>query len=103
MSGEAGISGNDQSPLNWGPPTLIFTSGIASLTDATAASNHNQTSALSSSTNWYRSPHAVTFGGDFKRQQFNSISQQNPRGTFYAARGACEISDFQDFLLGIPM
>src|SRR6185312_7613761 len=36
VSGAAGITGNNQDPMNWGPPTLNFTSGIESLTDGTA-------------------------------------------------------------------
>ena len=28
ISGDAGISGNNQDPSNWGPPTLTFSSGI---------------------------------------------------------------------------
>ncbi len=32
ISAAAGITGNDQSPLDWGPPTLNFSSGLASLT-----------------------------------------------------------------------
>ena len=31
ISGNAGIGGNDQDPANWGPPALIFSSGIAGL------------------------------------------------------------------------
>ena len=36
ISGEAGITGNNQDPLNWGPPSLSFSSGIAGLSDAAA-------------------------------------------------------------------
>ena len=31
VSGSAGIAGNDQEPVNWGPPALVFSSGIAGL------------------------------------------------------------------------
>ncbi|MBV9744178.1 MAG: TonB-dependent receptor, partial [Acidobacteriia bacterium] len=40
-------------------------------------------------------------GGDFKRQEFNLLSQQNPRGTF-SFTGVTAGSDFAGFLLGIP-
>lgn len=33
VSGLAGISGNNQSPVNWGPPSLSFSSGITGLSD----------------------------------------------------------------------
>ena len=101
VSGLAGISGNDQDPLNWGPPRLNFSSGIASLSDAQSSSDRNQTSAVSHSMMWIRGAHNISFGADFRRQQFNSLAQQDPRGTF-SFTGAATGSDFTGFLLGIP-
>jgi hypothetical protein len=34
VSGDAGITGNNQEPANWGPPSLTFSSGLAGLSDA---------------------------------------------------------------------
>jgi hypothetical protein len=101
VSGAAGITGNDQSPLDWGPPTLAFSSGLASLTDGLQAINHNETNAVSASFFWNRARHNFQFGGDFKKQQFNVLGQQNGRGTF-TFTGAASGSDFADFLLGVP-
>lgn len=101
ISGEAGITGNNQEPVNWGPPTLSFSSGIASLSDAVPASNHNQTSAVSYDVLWVRGRHQFYFGGDFKRQEANLLSQQNPRGIFQFT-GLATGYDFAGFLLGIP-
>ena len=101
VSGEAGISGNNQDPVNWGPPSLIFSGGVAGLSDAQSSSNRNQTGGLSYSMLWSRSGHNFTFGGDFRRQQFNYLSQQDPRGTFVFT-GAASGSDLADFLLGVP-
>jgi Carboxypeptidase regulatory-like domain len=100
ISGTAGIHGNDQNPLNWGPPGLTFSS-ISGLSDAEQASNHNQTAAVSYSGFWNHLRHNFQFGGDFKRQQFNILGQQNGRGTF-AFSGAATGSDLADFLLGVP-
>jgi hypothetical protein len=102
ISGEAGITGNNQDPANWGPPTLIFASGIASLTDGQSAFNRNETNGVSSSVSWNHGHHNVTLGGDFRRQEFNYLSQQNPRGTFTFTGIATGHSDFADFLKGIP-
>jgi hypothetical protein len=109
VSGEAGITGNNQDPMNWGPPGLTFASGLAGLSDAQSSHNRNQTSAGSYSMLYSRSRHNFTFGGDFRRQQFNYLSQQNPRGTFTftgaatrSSSGAAAGDDFADFLLGIP-
>ena len=105
VSGEAGITGNNQDPVNWGPPGLSFASGIAPLSDGKSARNRNQTSAISPAILWSRGRHNVSFGGDFRRQQFNYLSQQDPRGTFTfngASTGPSIGSDFGGFLQGIP-
>jgi hypothetical protein len=101
VSGQAGITGNAQDPLNWGPPGLAFSSGIAGLSDAAQAWDHNETNAISVSFFRNHLRHNFQFGGDFKRQQFNALGQQNGRGTF-TFTGAASGSDFGDFLLGIP-
>jgi hypothetical protein len=111
VSGEAGISGNNQDPANWGPPSLTFSSGLAGLSDAVSSHDRTQTGALSSSLFWSRNRHNITVGGDFRRQQINYLSQQDPRGmfTFTGAATAGSVNgkatggaDFADFLLGIP-
>ena len=111
VSGDAGISGNNQEPANWGPPSLAFSSGLAGLSDAQSSYDRNQTDAWSYSLLWSRIRHNITFGGDFRRQQFNYLSQQDPRGMFTFTGAATEGSvngaatggaDFADFLLGIP-
>lgn len=101
VSGEAGITGNDQSASDWGPPTLSFSNGIYSLTDAINSFNRNQTAALGYDSMWNRGRHNISFGGDFRRQQFNYLAQQNPRGTF-TFTGADTGSAFGDFLVGVP-
>jgi trimeric autotransporter adhesin len=111
VSGAAGITGNDQDPADWGPPSLSFSSGITGLSDAQSSLNRNETNAASLSMSLNHLRHYWTFGGDFRRQEFNYLSQQNPRGTFTftgaATQGtvngvAASGSDFADFLLGIP-
>lgn len=101
VSGEAGITGNNQEPVNWGPPNLSFAGGIASLTDANQSFNRNQTGTVSASMFWNRGSHNITFGGDFRRQQINLLGQQDPRGSF-TFTGAAAGKDFAGFLLGVP-
>jgi len=101
ISGNAGIQGNDQSPLFYGPPTISFSSGISSLSDGNYALNHNQTSAVGENLIWVHGKHNITFGGDFRRLDFNQISQQNPRGSLLF-NGSFTGNDFTDFLLSLP-
>ncbi len=120
VSGEAGIPagslanlqepGNLQDPSDWGPPTLSFSSGIASLTDANSEFNRSQTDGVSLSAGIYRGRHNISVGDDFRKQDYNDNFQQNPRGTFVftgaatanAATSATSGSDLADFLIGIP-
>jgi len=112
VSGAAGITGNNQDPINWGPPALSFSS-LSSLSDAQSSHNRNQTSSVGYSMLWSHRNHSVTFGGDFRRQEFNYFSQQDARGTFTFTGAATQQivggnpvkgtgSDIADFLLGIP-
>ncbi|HXR97293.1 MAG TPA: TonB-dependent receptor [Terriglobales bacterium] len=101
VSAAAGILGNDQTPLDWGPPSLSFSSGFASLRDADPANNRNQTAAFSVSTYINRNDHNFQFGGDLRRLEFNYFQQQNPRGSF-TFNGAATGNDFADFLRGTP-
>ena len=111
VSGMAGITGNDQDPANWGPPSLSFASGLAGLSDGNGADTRTQTSEPSVSMLWIHGRHNVTVGSDFRRQEFNYFSEQNPRGSFVftgaaTAQGGNTTSgtgsDFADFLLGVP-
>ena len=113
ISGEAGITGNNQAPQNWGPPNLNFSSGISGLADAQQSYTRSQTSSLGGNLYWNHRSHNITAGGDFRRQQFNYLSQANARGTFgFTGAATAESSngipmngagaDFADFLLGVP-
>jgi Carboxypeptidase regulatory-like domain len=112
ISGQAGIGGNDQDPADWGPPSLVFAGGIANLTDAQSSFNRNRTDAVSvkvTNSHWH---HTLSFGADYRREEFNIFAQQNPRGTFtftgLATSGvssgvsSTQGSDLADFLFGVP-
>ncbi len=101
ISAEAGITGNNQESANWGPPRLVFSGGIASLGDAQASFTRNQTTSFGYDHFWSHAAHNFRMGGDYRRQQFNLLSQQDPRGTF-TFTGPLTGSDFADFLLGLP-
>ncbi|SPE26783.1 conserved hypothetical protein [Candidatus Sulfopaludibacter sp. SbA6] len=114
VSGLAGIEGNLQSPQFYGPPGLSFSSGFSGLNDGQYSLNHNQTSAVGDSFIFIHGLHNITFGGDFRRQEFNQFSQQSARGSFVfngtltgspLANGLIATGtgyDMADFLLGYP-
>ena len=111
ISGDAGITGNNQDPTNWGPPALTFSSGITPLTDQQSAYNRNRTDGFSGSVGLYRGLHNITVGGDLRKQQYNDFFQQDPRGTFTFTGAATQGtsnnvttggSDLADFLIGVP-
>jgi carboxypeptidase family protein len=101
VSAAAGIRGNNQDAENWGPPRLIFSSGVTGLDTAQSASNDTRTHAWGVEALLGRGRHTITLGGDVRRQQWSILSQQDPRGTF-SFTGAATGSDLADFLLGIP-
>lgn len=100
VAAAAGIAGPDSDPRDWGPPTLTFSDGIAALTDGLPAHNRNQTGAISTSAYWNHNAHNITFGGDYRRLEFNYFQQQNPRGSF-TFNGAATGDAFTDFLDGL--
>ncbi len=102
VSGDAAITGNNQDAINWGPPSLIFSGGVTALSDVNQSFTRNQTGALSMAALWSRGRHNVSAGGDVRRQQFNLLSQQDPRGRFTFTGASGTGSDFAGFLLGIP-
>jgi hypothetical protein len=113
VSAEAGIIGNNQSPENWGPPALNFSSGITALSDAQYSFTRSQTTAFAWTGRWASQLHNLTFGCDFRRQQFNYVNQQDARGTFTFTGAATQQalngvpvagtgSDLADFLAGTP-
>jgi hypothetical protein len=100
VSGEAGITGNNQDPEYWGPPTLQF-STLTGLTDGQSSSTRTHTASTGVESIWTHGHHSVTFGGDGRWVTFDARSQLNPRGSF-TFTGAATGSDLADFLLGIP-
>ncbi|MBI3208324.1 MAG: TonB-dependent receptor [Candidatus Solibacter usitatus] len=101
VSGEAGISGGNQDPINWGPPAIVFSSGIDTLNDAPYSRRHNQTISTVMDGYANRGRHNITYGYTHRWQQFNVFSQQDARGTLGFTGGA-PLEDFARFLRGAP-
>ena len=112
VAAELKIAGTSQNPMDWGPPTLSFTN-YAGLTDGNASLNRNQTSSVGDNLTWVHGLHNFTFGGDYRRQQFNQFADSNGRGTYTFTGSATSLLvngiaqsgtgyDLADFLLGMP-
>jgi outer membrane receptor for ferrienterochelin and colicin len=113
VAADLGIQGTSQEPINYGPPNLSFTN-FSGLTDAIPSKAAVQYVQEGDSYMWVKKNHTMTFGGDFKRQDRNTVTDQNARGTFSfsgIATSAFNSSgqpipntglDFADFLLGLP-
>ncbi|HTK75959.1 MAG TPA: carboxypeptidase-like regulatory domain-containing protein, partial [Gemmataceae bacterium] len=67
VSGLAGITGNNQDPENWGPPTLTFSSGIAGLSDSQYSLNRTQSHAWNGEMQRTIGRHNIAIGGDLRR------------------------------------
>jgi hypothetical protein len=101
VSGNAGITGNDQTPPNWGPPSLLFSSGIAGFGSAQFADNTTITNLATLEVLRTRGRHSLTIGGTVRWQHVNVLAQQDARGTF-GFSGVATGSDLADFMLGLP-
>lgn len=113
VAADLGIEGTSQSPINYGPPNLSFTN-FSGLSDAIPSNAAVQYVQEGDSYMWVKNNHTMTFGGDFKRQDRNTTTDQNARGTFtfsgietsaFNAEGqpiANTGVDFADYLLGLP-
>ncbi|HUI53731.1 MAG TPA: TonB-dependent receptor [Bryobacteraceae bacterium] len=114
VAGSLGIVGPDQSPIDWGPPTLSFTN-FSSLSDSTASLTRNQTTNFTDTVTYVaHRNHNLSFGFGLRRMQQNSLTYANSRGSFsfgglltsgYDSNGQVIPQtgfDFADFLLGYP-
>ena len=100
VSADAGISGNSQDPLNWGPPALSFPD-LAGLRDANYHRSTVDTHTGGGELAVRRGTHNVTMGGDVRWNGVDVSSELNPRGTL-SFTGAITGDAFADFLIGVP-
>jgi hypothetical protein len=110
---EFGIAGTSTDPINYGPPNLNFTN-FGALADATPVLTRNQGQTFGESVIVSRGKHTFTLGGQFGRNDLNTRTDQNGRGTFNftgLATSAVDSRglpvggtgfDLADFLLGLP-
>nr|MDQ2901920.1 TonB-dependent receptor [Acidobacteriota bacterium] len=113
VAAQLGINGVSTDPINFGPPNVSFTN-FGALNDGSPVLQRNQTSGVTDSVILVRGRHNLTFGGEYRRMQINTLTDSNARGSF--SFSGLETSafnsqgqpipntgyDFADFLLGLP-
>jgi len=100
ITGDLGITGVSQNPLDWGLPNISFTH-FGSIHDTNSWLSRNQILAFSDAMIWNHGKHTLRWGGDFRRIQLNTKASNDARGTF-TFTGANSGYDFADFLLALP-
>ena len=113
IAAQLGINGTSRDPINFGPPNLSFTN-FGALNDASPNLTRNQTVGFTDGLTLVRGRHTFVIGGEYRRQQFNILTDSNGRGTYsfsglltsaFDAAGQPVANtgyDFADYLLGLP-
>jgi hypothetical protein len=112
ISGELGINGNSQEPVNYGPPNLNFTN-IGALNDSAYLSRRIYTFTLGFGATVVKGRLTTSTGVELSRNRWNTLTESNARGTlFFGGLATSERIngqpvqhtgiDFADFLLGFP-
>lgn len=110
VAGDAGITGISTDPLDWGVPTLSFSS-LTSVRDVTPNQRTDRRFTVGYTLTRPLRNHTLRVGGDFRVDQADSRSDANARGAYtftglYSSGGSAAARggglDFADFLLGMP-
>ena len=112
ITGNLGVTGVSQSPFDWGLPNISLTN-FSSISDTNPLLRRDQTWSFSDFMIWRQGRHTVRWGGDFRRIQLNTETDNNARGSFtFTGVNTAEMVngkalpgtgyDLADFLLGLP-
>jgi hypothetical protein len=114
IAAELGITGTDQSPINYGPPSLSFTN-FSGMSDSTASLSRSQTTNFTDTVTYVANrTHNLSFGFGYRRMQSNPLSYSGARGSYsFGGLVTSQIDangnviagtgyDLADFLLGYP-
>jgi trimeric autotransporter adhesin len=113
ISAELGINGNSRDPINYGPPNLSFTN-FGGLSDGAPLLRRIHNWTFDDGVTIVKGKHNVTAGFEFQRTQWNTVTEQNARGTLYfsgVATSGFDVNgfpirntgfDLADLFLGLP-
>lgn len=115
--GELGIAGSDQTPVNWGAPSLAILGGYTGISDPNPTWRRNNTFQYVDNFSVTRGAHSLRMGAEVRRSQINNREDRGSRGSLTfsgvytssltvtptAVTTATGSGDgFADFLLGFP-
>ncbi|HXZ82048.1 MAG TPA: TonB-dependent receptor [Terriglobales bacterium] len=100
VAGNLGINGVATDPFDWGIPNFSFTN-FNSLTDINPQHRVDQSFSVSDFMILPHGKHTLRWGGDYRRVQLNTRTNQDPRGSFVFT-GFYSGYDLADLLLGLP-
>ena len=106
--GIPGLKGGD--PVTWGIPSISLQdySGFGDDSEGPYANDNNSMQFIDNFS-WIRGKHSIRFGAEFRRDQYNQVGNQFPRGSFTFESDATAVvtngvktggDAFADFLLG---
>ncbi|MGH9729846.1 MAG: TonB-dependent receptor [Candidatus Acidiferrales bacterium] len=114
ISGQLGIGGISNAPINFGIPGINFTN-FTGLSDPIPSLVRNQTLRFNDTVTYVLPKHTITVGGEVRRMQDNNQADPIPRGQFnFTGLMTSQLDssgqpvpgqlgvDFADFLLGVP-
>ena len=112
IASQVGIEGGSTAAIDFGYPTLSFTS-FSGFADPIPSLTRNQTFRFLDTLTHVHKKHTMKFGGEVRRIQLNTDTNPNPRGQFaFTGLLTSEVvsgapvagtgNDFADFLLGDP-
>ena len=101
-SSNCGIPGVSASPLDWGLPSISFSSSLQGIGNIASVAQRSRTLNFSDFIIWRRGKHNIRFGGDFRRMWIDANRDPNPTGTFTFSSANGVGNDFANFLLGLP-
>ncbi|MGH9713883.1 MAG: carboxypeptidase regulatory-like domain-containing protein [Candidatus Acidiferrales bacterium] len=115
VAGNAGVTGVSTNPMDFGIPSLSFSS-FSGPNDPIPSLVRNQTLRFLDNVSYTRNKHTLKFGGEVRRIQLNSQSSPVPRGDFVftglltsqldangqPVAGTVTGNDLADYLLGLP-
>jgi trimeric autotransporter adhesin len=81
LAGQLGIVGGSPLPVNFGLPTINFSS-TGTLSEPVPSLTRNQTLLLGDSLSFYKTSHTITLGGQLRDVDLNNSASPNPRGSF---------------------